>query len=116
MTNGAKSTPVEPLSYREVLEELAASRGFDGAEDLARRAVELDPSYTVEELLERAPGGFGRALDAVMHLDEDEKERLYKAFMHTFLRNPRRTPELGGAGFALGNTRPGLYHGLRPLQ
>jgi hypothetical protein len=89
MTNGAR---VEPLGYREVLEELAASRGFDGAEDLARRAVELDPSYTVEELLERAPGGYGRVLDAVLHMAEDEKVWLNKAFIHTFL-NPRRTPE-----------------------
>ncbi len=88
MTNGAT---VEQ-SYRAVLEELAISRGFDGAEDLARRAVELDPSYTVDALLEQALGGFGRVLDAVLHMNEDEKERLYKAFIHTFV-NPRRTPE-----------------------
>ena len=34
--------------YREVLEDLAQSRGLSGAEELAERAAEADPDFTPE--------------------------------------------------------------------
>jgi hypothetical protein len=78
--------------YRSVLEDLAHSRGFLDAEALAMRAVELDPSYTVRDLLERPPGGFGTALDAVLCLSEDEKARVSAAFAAEFM-SPARLPK-----------------------
>jgi hypothetical protein len=71
--------------YRDVLEALSASRGFGSAEELVRRAVELDPSYTVREILEAPPGGFGVALDAVLHMNAEEKQLIPAAFARTFL-------------------------------
>lgn len=80
--------------YRDVLEGLAHSRGFSGAEEVARRAVELDPSFTVRELLEAPPGGFDSALDAVLHMNEEEKVLITRAFSKTFM-NPSRLERLG---------------------
>ncbi len=42
-------------NYRDVLEELAISRGFDGAEEMARRAAELAPGYTAKKILDAPP-------------------------------------------------------------
>ncbi len=84
----------EEPSYRDVLEELAASRGFVDAEEVARRAVELDPSYTVKELLEKPPGDFGIALDAVLHMSEEEKIRVAFVFARTFM-SPLRPERIG---------------------
>ncbi len=89
MTKEANDT-----SYREVLEELASSRGFEDAAAVAVRAVELDPSYTVRDLLEAPPGGFGTALDAVLDMNAEEKVRLTGAFVATFMR-PDRLPRAG---------------------
>lgn len=82
--NKASEAAIEP-SYREVLEELAISRGFEGAEEVAMRAVELDPRHTVQELLEAPNGGYGTALDAVLHMSEEEKRRITDAFTRTFI-------------------------------
>ncbi len=76
-------------AYRRVLEDLAASRGFEDAEALAMRAVELDPSYTVRELLEAPPGGFGNAINAVLDMNAEEKVRLTGAFARTFMSPSR---------------------------
>lgn len=62
--------------YRDVLEELAKERGFSGAEELARRVVEVDPDYTEREILEATVGGFGQALDKVIALTEAERVRI----------------------------------------
>ena len=90
--NAPGETAIKPSYYREVLEDLAVSRGLDGAEDLAHRAAEQDSSYTAEELLERPPSGFGTALDAVLNMTEEEQCRVSEAFGRTWL-NPRRAPE-----------------------
>lgn len=71
--------------YRDVLEELARSRGMGEAEDLARRAVEAEPGFTVRGILEDPKGGYGHALDAVLEMDEEERVRLSNAFARTFL-------------------------------
>ncbi len=52
--------------YRDVLEDLARSRGFSGAEELARRVAEVDPDYTARDILEANLGGFGVPLDKVL--------------------------------------------------
>ncbi|MDP9480565.1 MAG: hypothetical protein M3R38_33710 [Actinomycetota bacterium] len=78
-----------PTAYLWTLEYLAHSRGFSGAEEVARRAAEIDPRYTARDLLESPPGGYGTALDAVLEMDGGEKVRLTQAFRETFL-NPSR--------------------------
>ncbi len=47
--------------YRDVLEDLAKSRGLVGAEDLAKQIVEADPDYTVRGVLEGTPAVSGRS-------------------------------------------------------
>ena len=42
---------VPPTPYRQVLEDLAHSRGFSGAEELARRTAEVG-GFTTAEVLE----------------------------------------------------------------
>ena len=79
----------ERESYRDVLEELAISRGFEGAEEVARQAAELSPGYTARALLEKPRAGFGCALDAVLRMSDAEKRRLTAAFERTFLNPPR---------------------------
>ncbi len=83
-----------PTAYLWTLEYLARSRGFSGAEEVARRAAEIDPGYTVQELLEAPPGGFGDALDAVLGMNAQEKARLSRAFSKTFM-DPSRLPRRG---------------------
>ncbi len=65
--------------YRDVLEDLASSRGFSGAEELARRVVEVDPDYTEREILEAGVGGFGPALSKVIDATEEERVRISNA-------------------------------------
>ncbi len=65
--------------YRDVLEDLARSRGMSGAEELARRVHEVDPEYSVRDILEAAYGGFGVPLDKVIGATEEEKRRLSDA-------------------------------------
>ncbi len=90
--------------YREVLEELARSRGLSGAEELARRAVEAEPGFTVRGILEDPRGGYGHALDAVLGMDEAERVRLSDAFARTFLSR-RHVP---GVCRVPGCTRPAV--------
>ncbi len=75
-------------AYRRVLEDLAHSRGLADAEELAERAVavEVPPRMSRRELLERPPGGYGIALDAVLCLSEGEKKRISAAFVETFMQ------------------------------
>jgi hypothetical protein len=72
-------------AYRDVLEDLAKSRGLSGAEELAKRAHALDPECSVRLLLEDPPGGYGRLLDRILTLSEEEKIRLSNSFAWTFL-------------------------------
>ena len=72
-------------AYRDVLEDLAKSRGMSGAEELAKRAHALDPECSPEQLLSNPPGGYGRVLDRVLALSEEEKVRLSNAYAWTFL-------------------------------
>jgi hypothetical protein len=72
-------------AYRDVLEDLAKSRGLSGAEELARRAHAVDPACEVRLLLEDPPGGYGRVLDQILGLGEEEKVRLASSFAWTFL-------------------------------
>ena len=41
---------------------------------------------TVKELREGPKGGFGWGIDAVLHLSEEEKYRVSKAFWENFIR------------------------------
>jgi hypothetical protein len=72
-------------SYRAVLEKISRHHGFSGAEEVARKAAELDPRYRAEDLLERPAYGYGTALDAVLGMDEAERYRLTRAFSRSFL-------------------------------
>ena len=74
---------VPPTPYRQVLEDLAHSRGFSGAEELARRTAEVG-GFTTADVLENPPAYFGVALDSVLRLTEEEKVRLTDAFVSTF--------------------------------
>lgn len=65
--------------YRDVLEELAISRGFSSAEELAEEVVEVDPGYSTRDILEAGHGGFGAPLDKVLGMSEEEKVRLTRS-------------------------------------
>jgi hypothetical protein len=77
---------VSTTPYRQVLEDLAHSRGFSGAEELAERAAEEMEGTTPGDVLENPPAYLGIALDAVLRLTEEEKVRLTDAFVSTFWR------------------------------
>ncbi|MEJ7816494.1 MAG: hypothetical protein WKF53_15085 [Rubrobacter sp.] len=65
---------VEPAGgYRGVLERISHAHGFSGAEEVARRAADLDPSYTVEDLLANPSAGYGTALDEVLGMNDAER-------------------------------------------
>ncbi len=70
--------------YRDVLEDLAKSRGLAGAEALAKQVVEADPDYTVRGVLEGDAGGVGTVLDAILDppTTEEERERLVRALVN----------------------------------
>lgn len=77
---------VEPAGgYRRVLERISHTHGFSGAEEVARLAAERDPSHTAEDLLTSPSGGYGLALDAVLHMTEAERVRLSRGFGKAFL-------------------------------
>jgi len=71
--------------YRRVLERISHAHGFSGAEEVARLAAERDPEYTAEGLLTSPSGGYGPALDAVLHMTEAERVRLSRGFGRAFL-------------------------------
>ncbi len=75
--------------YRDVLEDLARSRGLSGAEELGQRAAELDPGHTAQEYLEEPPIGFGTKVDRLLNLSDREKVRLSEGFRVTFLERAR---------------------------
>jgi len=54
-------------------------------EELARRTHEADPDFSVQEVLVNPRGGFGQALDAAISLTEEEKDRLTRAWVATFI-------------------------------
>ncbi len=72
-------------TYREVLEDLAQSRGFPGgAEGLAERVRQLDARYGVPELLEEPRPGSGPLLEKVLGgLTEEERDRLARGVAQT---------------------------------
>ncbi len=76
-------------AFRRVLEDLAHSRGLANAEELAEKAAAVDPRMSSPALLENPPVGFGNALDAVLHLSEEEKVLISGAFVETFMRPSR---------------------------
>jgi hypothetical protein len=83
--NMTNKTGPKATDYRTCLEELAESRNFLGARELALEAAKADPRFTTREILED-PGRVGRALDAVLSLSEEEKDRLARAWLRAFLR------------------------------
>lgn len=62
-----------------MLEDLARSRGMNGADELARRVAEVDPDYTGRDILEASWGGFGDALEKVINTTELGRERIVQA-------------------------------------
>jgi hypothetical protein len=71
----------------EAIEDLAASRGFSDFGELAEAVdEETGEDYTAEELENDPRAGFGNHLSAVLHLSDEEKRRLVRAFMGTFMR------------------------------
>jgi hypothetical protein len=70
---------------QEAIEDLAASRGFSGLSELPEAVnEETGEDYRAEELLE-GRAGFGNHLSAVLHLSTEEKRRLVRAFMETYM-------------------------------
>jgi hypothetical protein len=75
---------IKTEDYRDVLEDLARSRGLDGAEELARRAAEVDPDFSPRQILEADVGGV--PLDRVLALTDEEKLRLTSVIAHADAR------------------------------
>jgi hypothetical protein len=65
---------------QEVIENLAASRGFSDLEELAE-AVNED--YTTAELEDWPHPGFGNHLSSVLHLTSEEKWQIVRAWVET---------------------------------
>jgi hypothetical protein len=91
--------------YRDVLEELAISRGFSGAEELAEEVVKVGPDYTERDILEAGHGGFGIPLDRVLEMTEEEKVRL----THSLAEGMRVAEALGICAMP-GCKRPAVNH------
>ncbi len=80
--------------FERVLEELAEKRGLSGLEELVARINAADHGLphvegevlTVERFLEWPPGGYGAAIERAVGLSEDERQRLVRAFVETYLR------------------------------
>ena len=89
MWEAAQEAFEESNEYLGVLRDLARSRGFSSVRAVARCAVELDGRYTVRQLLDSPPAGFGTAFDAVLKMNDEEKVRLSEAFRRTFLNRER---------------------------
>ncbi len=89
--------------YRDVLEDLARSRGMSGAEELAEKVSAADPAYSVRDVLEAHQGGFGVPLGKVLNLSGEERVRVSRSLADT----TRRKRELGLCPVP-GCTRPGL--------
>ncbi len=91
--------------YRDVLEDLAKSRGLVGAEALAKQVVEADPDYTVRGVLEGDAGGVGTVLDAILDPPptEEERARLVRALV-----DEPRSKRAKGLCPVPGCERPGL--------
>lgn len=66
--------------FSAVLEELAASRGYTLA-GLAEEARRRGHDYTPDEIITGGRGGYGDAIDAVLRLDQGERERMARAYM-----------------------------------
>ena len=73
--------------FRRVLEDLAASRGMS-LEELAHKADatgralgRISSEGLRGERLEEPPGNFGAALDAVLGMSQEERERVVDGFL-----------------------------------
>jgi hypothetical protein len=73
-------------AYRDVLDELAKSRGLSGAEELAEKAADAGPVHSRKKILDGSSRA-GRALDAVLDLTEEERRRISEAWAKTYLRS-----------------------------
>lgn len=73
----------------DLVEELALSRNIPSVEHLVELANDAGYRLTVGELRRGPWGGFGAALDSVLHLNEEEKKRLVRVFSGTFLSSGR---------------------------
>ena len=90
-------TAMRETPFAGVLEELAGSRGLSGLEELVARVNaaghglrHVEGDLTVERLLEWPPLGYGDALEPVLGLSDDERGRLARAWVETFLRGGDR--------------------------
>jgi beta-phosphoglucomutase-like phosphatase (HAD superfamily) len=72
-------------AHEAALTELAHSRGIADPEELRDRLRPEGRERTARLLVEEPPAGFGQALDSVLDLAEEEKVRLARAFVETFL-------------------------------
>jgi hypothetical protein len=74
----------EPNALERVVRDLAASRGIIDLDELLERInTESDPRrpLKMKELIDWPRIGFGHHLDAVLHLTDEERGRLARAFM-----------------------------------
>ena len=84
------ATSEHPIA--RVLSELAAKRGFTSLEELAE-AVNAAPEnagredFTAEELADDPRPGFGKHVDAVLHLSTAERMYLAGAWLETIERS-----------------------------
>jgi hypothetical protein len=70
----------QPTGLERVITEVARDRGFAGLQDLAAAVNEATgKDYTAAELSHWPRPGFGRHLDAVLALSEEERKKLVDA-------------------------------------
>jgi hypothetical protein len=64
-----------------VLDELARSRGYSGLNELADAVAEqTGKDYSVEELSDWPQPGYGKDVDRVLHLTDEERMLLVRAW------------------------------------
>ncbi len=75
-------------SLVRVIEEIAATRGINGLEELVERVEEAGGELTVEELYDWPRGYYGDELDKALRLDGAERKRIVRGWCETFFAEP----------------------------
>jgi hypothetical protein len=79
------ATEHQETALERVLIDLAHSRGLDCLEELRDQLIAAGHDRTAKNLFGYPAVGFGRDLNDVLFLTEEERERLGRAFAKTFL-------------------------------
>ena len=79
------ATEHQETALERVLIDLAHSRGLDCLDELRDRLIAAGHDRTAKHLGGYPAVGFGRDLNDVLYLTEEERKRLGRAFAKTFL-------------------------------